>query len=739
MAEYINNYIYENSPNYNPNTKIAYTGNMNKNPTKNYPKKINVAKDILQLKQRREEHNKKIEQKVYQKMDDDFNFLIQKKKFQIEYQKPQQYKSSKDSKIFVCVRKRPIFQKELMDGEIDCISAINPKVYVYECKIKIDGYTKYIDTNEFKFDNAFNENGSTMLVYNCTIQPSLDILLRGGVVTCFAYGQTGSGKTYTMVGIQDIAINNIFQIFNNLGRRTNKIFTFYVSFFEIYLGLLYDLLNNRNKVQALEDKNQKVQIYGLTEQRVTSPEELKSIIDFANTVRTTHNTVTNETSSRSHAICNFVIKTQNNNYEKEYAKLSLVDLAGSERATETQSNDKNRLAEGADINKSLLALKECIRALDAKKKGNIEQHVPFRNSKLTLVLRDSFLGKADLCKIIMISCVSPSNHSANHSINTLRYSMRLKEKPTNHGNGKNNINIMINNNYMKQIQLKKNVISNKNRIMSSSPNIKLNHPSKKNNKFRLIEKQVNKNNFNTYNNANYSQELNQNKSKFVANSNKNIKLKTQKLKNRNLNPNQQRSPNLRKTAFTNYLNKKHTTENNKNVTNNNKSNNKNNKNNTKNTKQGTKNRYSTLVANKKKQLDRTQSYSNNINDYTKENINKDKIAKNAITYNNNYENNYRTNPPRYAVLKNIDLNNDIDPRQEYDDLITDQIDDINSQQKYLTDDKILINKFKGLAKDNEGKEMYKPVIENIIQSKMNYLNQLQDNIVEYKKLLNKYK
>ena len=384
MAEYINNYIYENSPNYNPNTKIAYTGNMNKNPTKNYPKKINVAKDILQLKQRREEHNKKIEQKVYQKMDDDFNFLIQKKKFQIEYQKPQQYKSSKDYKIFVCVRKRPIFQKELMDGEIDCISAINPKVYVYECKIKIDGYTKYIDTNEFKFDNAFNENDSTMLVYNCTIQPSLDILLRGGVVTCFAYGQTGSGKTYTMVGIQDIAINNIFQIFNNLGRRTNKIFTFYVSFFEIYLGLLYDLLNNRNKVQALEDKNQKVQIYGLTEQRVTSPEELKSIIDFANTVRTTHNTVTNETSSRSHAICNFVIKTQNNNYEKEYAKLSLVDLAGSERATETQSNVKNRLAEGADINKSLLALKECIRALciralDAKKKGNIEQHIPFRN------------------------------------------------------------------------------------------------------------------------------------------------------------------------------------------------------------------------------------------------------------------------------------------------------------------------------------------------------------------------
>ena len=296
-----------------------------------------------------------------------------------------------------------------------------------------------------------------------------------------------------MVGIQDIAINNIFQIFNDLGKRMNKIFTFYVSFFEIYLGLLYDLLNNRNKVQALEDKNQKVQIYGLTEKRVSSPQELKSIIDFANTVRTTHNTVTNETSSRSHAICNFVIKIQNNNYEKEYAKLSLVDLAGSERATETQSNDKNRLAEGADINKSLLALKECIRALDAKKKGNIEHHVPFRNSKLTLVLRDSFLGKADLCKIIMISCVSPSNHSANHTINTLRYSMRLKEKMPNYGNNKNNMNVMSNNNnYMEQMKFKKRIIPNKNNKISRSPNIKRNYPNKPNN-FRLIDKHDNNN------------------------------------------------------------------------------------------------------------------------------------------------------------------------------------------------------------------------------------------------------
>jgi kinesin family protein 2/24 len=107
--------------------------------------------------------------------------------------------------------------------------------------------------------------------------------------------------------------------------------------------------------------------------------------------------------------------------------LTLVDLAGSERAQETQSNDRARRAEGAEINKSLLALKECIRALDARKSGN-DTHVPFRASKLTLVLRDSFVSKSDKSKIIMIACVNPAYSSANHTINTLRYSDRLKEK-----------------------------------------------------------------------------------------------------------------------------------------------------------------------------------------------------------------------------------------------------------------------------------------------------------------------
>ena len=81
-----------------------------------------------------------------------------------------------------------------------------------------------------------------------------------------------------------------------------------MSFFEIYGGRLFDLLNNKNKLQVLEDKNQKVQIYGLEEKIALTPDDMRSIIDQANSIRTTHNTVTNETSSRSHAICNVINK-----------------------------------------------------------------------------------------------------------------------------------------------------------------------------------------------------------------------------------------------------------------------------------------------------------------------------------------------------------------------------------------------------------------------------------------------
>lgn len=198
------------------------------------------------------------------------------------------------------MRKRPISTKELNNSEVDIVSVINPKIFVHECKIKIDGFTKYIDDQEFTFDYAFSDNHQTLDVYKCSILPNIPLIMNGGVVTCFAYGQTGSGKTFTMKGIQNYAIESLYKTVN----QSEKKYQFYISFFEIYGGRLFDLLNNKNKLQVLEDKNQKIQIFGLEEMEARDSNEMGKIIELANSIRTTHNTVTNETSSRSHAICN---------------------------------------------------------------------------------------------------------------------------------------------------------------------------------------------------------------------------------------------------------------------------------------------------------------------------------------------------------------------------------------------------------------------------------------------------
>ena len=142
-------------------------------------------------------------------------------------------------------------------------------------------------------------------------------------------------------------------------------------------------------------------------------------------MRTTHATKANDTSSRSHAITQIKIQEQG---VKQCGKLLLVDLAGSERAQDCMSNNKDRQAEGAEINQSLLGLKECVRALDQQKgQASQGQHVPFRQSKLTMVLRDSFIA-SEKVKIVMLTCICPGMSSANHTLNSLRYAERLKEK-----------------------------------------------------------------------------------------------------------------------------------------------------------------------------------------------------------------------------------------------------------------------------------------------------------------------
>lgn len=156
---------------------------------------------------------------------------------------------------------------------------------------------------------------------------------------------------------------------------------------------------------------------GLTEMPVSSVDQIMKVIGEGLDVRTSGVTGANDDSSRSHAILQMELKRKRTNVL--HARMSFIDLAGSERGADTMDNNKQTRLDGAEINKSLLALKECIRALDLEKK-----HLPFRGSKLTQVLKDSFTGNS---KTTMIANVSPANSCVEHTLNTLRYADRVKE------------------------------------------------------------------------------------------------------------------------------------------------------------------------------------------------------------------------------------------------------------------------------------------------------------------------
>jgi kinesin family protein 2/24 len=190
------------------------------------------------------------------------------------------------------------------------------------------------------------------------------------------------------------------------------------SFFEIYSSEVLDLLANKAKLRILEDGNHQVHVVGLTEKVVNSVDEVIKLIEHGNTTRASGKTSANCNSSRSHAVFQIVLRTPG--VKCIHGSFSLIDLAGSERAADRTSADRHTRLEGASINKSLLALKECIRAL-SRQAG----HVPFRGSKITQVLRDSFIG--DKSKTCMIGMISPGMGSCEHSLNTLRYADRVKE------------------------------------------------------------------------------------------------------------------------------------------------------------------------------------------------------------------------------------------------------------------------------------------------------------------------
>ncbi|KAI4285079.1 MAG: hypothetical protein L6R38_000920 [Xanthoria sp. 2 TBL-2021] len=286
----------------------------------------------------------------------------------------------------------------------------------------------------FGFDRVFDENTTQAEVYEATTRNLLDNVLDGYNATVFAYGATGCGKTHTITGTAQqpgVIFLTMQELFERIADRTDdKVTEVSLSYLEIYNETIRDLLVPGGSKQGLmlrEDANQAVSVAGLSSHHPQNVQEVMDMIVRGNEYRTMSPTEANATSSRSHAVLQINVSQKDRNADVNephtMATLSIIDLAGSERASATK-NRGERLTEGANINKSLLALGSCINALCDPKKRN---HVPYRNSKLTRLLKFSLGGN---CKTVMIVCISPSSQHFEETQNTLRYANRAKNIQT---------------------------------------------------------------------------------------------------------------------------------------------------------------------------------------------------------------------------------------------------------------------------------------------------------------------
>ncbi|KAM4812115.1 kinesin-like protein KIF19 [Urocitellus parryii] len=343
----------------------------------------------------------------------------------------------KDQQLMVALRIRPLNAAELEEGATVIAHKVGDQVVVL------------MDPNEdpedplrahrsrertFIFDTVFDQQASQEDVYCATIQHLVEGVISGYNATVFAYGPSGAGKTHTMLGMDaepGIYLQTLTDLFQAIEKtRDNMDYSVSISYLEIYNEVIQDLLNPSSGFLDLrEDSKGSIQIAGITEVSTSNAQEIMQLLTRGNRQRTQEPTATNKTSSRSHAVLQVTVHQQSRSTdlaeEARLGRLFMVDLAGSERACQTQNRGK-RMKEGAHINRSLLALGNCINAL-SEKGGSRAQYVNFRDSKLTRLLKDALGGNS---RTVMIAHISPASTSFEESRTTLLYAYRAKNIKT---------------------------------------------------------------------------------------------------------------------------------------------------------------------------------------------------------------------------------------------------------------------------------------------------------------------
>ncbi len=343
------------------------------------------------------------------------------------------------SNVLVSVRVRPLMKHDVVKKS--CVRVLDSNVVVIldPAQQKPDVLrVNRTKEKQYAFDYVFEPSSSQEAIYHHSTKFLIHGVLDGFNATVFAYGQTGSGKTFTMIGTQEnpgimVRVMSDLFVHSASNAKTNAVnHKVTVSFLEVYNENIRDLLADATGAEEYldlrEDPIKGPVVAGITEVEAKSASEIMQLLHQGNSKRSQAATAANEVSSRSHAVLQVVVESRDRAPgvvdNIKVGKLSLIDLAGSERAANTQ-NRGARLVEGANINRSLLALGNCINALGEK--GNKGNFVPYRDSKLTRLLKDSLGGN---CRTVMIANISPAESSFEETLNTLKYANRAKNIKT---------------------------------------------------------------------------------------------------------------------------------------------------------------------------------------------------------------------------------------------------------------------------------------------------------------------
>ncbi|XP_013184503.1 kinesin-like protein KIF18A [Amyelois transitella] len=341
------------------------------------------------------------------------------------------------SNIKVVVRVRPLNDRELGQNSRIVVDVVDDRMLVFDPKEEIrpffyqgvqqpnKNFLKRANKElKFVFDNVCSQNASNKDVFETTTKDMLTSLMEGYNCSVFVYGATGAGKTFTMIGSKEnpgityLTMEHLFYTINSYEKERE--FDIGVSYIEVYNENVYDLLKPSNTpLQLREDSKYGVMVAGLTLNNIKTARELLNMLEDGNKNRTQHPTDANAESSRSHAVFQVYVKMRyKTSSQLRLVKLSMIDLAGSERASATGCVGE-RFKEGANINRSLLSLGNCINKL-----ADGSSYIPYRDSKLTRLLKDSLGGN---CKTVMIANVSPAHISYEDTYNTLKYAARANK------------------------------------------------------------------------------------------------------------------------------------------------------------------------------------------------------------------------------------------------------------------------------------------------------------------------